>query len=177
MTIQDLGSLGELVGAIATIATLAYLAIQIRNNTIATQSGAAQAVHESFSGWYRVLAADASLSEIMARGLQDYESLSEVERGRFVSMSMSILLNTQDAFIKWREGALVQELWIGWEFVIMNLVKTPGGHRLWDERRYMFGAEFRDYLENEVLTRSPHPDARPLGAFSLTDDRRDAETG
>ena len=30
MTIQDLGSIGELVAAIATIATLAYLAIQIR---------------------------------------------------------------------------------------------------------------------------------------------------
>lgn len=33
MSIQDLGSLGELVAAIATIATLIYLATQIRQNT------------------------------------------------------------------------------------------------------------------------------------------------
>ena len=33
MTIQDLGSIGELIAAIATIATLVYLAIQIRQNT------------------------------------------------------------------------------------------------------------------------------------------------
>jgi len=33
ITIQDLGSIGELIAAIATIATLAYLAIQIRQNT------------------------------------------------------------------------------------------------------------------------------------------------
>ena len=30
MTIQDLGSLGELIAAIATVATLGYLATQIR---------------------------------------------------------------------------------------------------------------------------------------------------
>jgi hypothetical protein len=33
MTIQDLGSIGELVAAIATVATLVYLALQIRQNT------------------------------------------------------------------------------------------------------------------------------------------------
>ncbi len=56
MTLQDSGSLGELVGAIATVATLAYLAVQIRSNTHAVRSSAAQSVHESFATWYRMLA-------------------------------------------------------------------------------------------------------------------------
>ena len=33
MTIQELGSVGELIGAIATVATLIYLSLQIRQNT------------------------------------------------------------------------------------------------------------------------------------------------
>lgn len=33
MTIQDLGSIGELVAAIATVATLGYLGLGIRQNT------------------------------------------------------------------------------------------------------------------------------------------------
>ena len=33
LSIQDLGSIGELIGAIATVATLAYLALQIRQST------------------------------------------------------------------------------------------------------------------------------------------------
>lgn len=33
MTLQELGSIGELLGALATIATLAYLAAQVRQNT------------------------------------------------------------------------------------------------------------------------------------------------
>ena len=33
MTIQDLGSIGELIAAVATLATLVYLAVQIRQNS------------------------------------------------------------------------------------------------------------------------------------------------
>jgi hypothetical protein len=167
VTIQDLGSIGELVGAIATVATLAYLAIQIRSGTTAVRSAAAQSVHESFATWYRMLAADAELSALMARGLRDYSTLSETERARFVSTSMALLLCSQDAFIKWREGSLSPELWAGWELVMMNLVLAPGGHAFWQERSYMFGGEFRDHLENDIMKRKPHPDAKPLGAFPI----------
>jgi hypothetical protein len=170
VTLQDLGSIGELVGAIATVATLIYLAIQIRSNTLALRSTAAQSVHESFATWYRMLAGDAGLSELMAKGLRDYSVLSETERARFVSTSMAILLCTQDAFIKWREGTLAPDLWSGWELVVMNLVKAPGGEVFWQERSYLFGADFRDHIENDVMKRDPHPDAKPLGAFSIGSD-------
>jgi hypothetical protein len=43
LTIQDLGSIGELIAAIATVATLAYLALQIRQNTRAIQGSALRA--------------------------------------------------------------------------------------------------------------------------------------
>jgi hypothetical protein len=38
MTIQDLGSLGELIAAVATVATLVYLSIQLKRNTRAQRS-------------------------------------------------------------------------------------------------------------------------------------------
>ena len=38
MTIQDLGSIGELIAAIATVATLVYLAVQLKQNTRALRS-------------------------------------------------------------------------------------------------------------------------------------------
>ena len=33
MTIQDMGSIGELIAAFATLITLAYLALQLKQNT------------------------------------------------------------------------------------------------------------------------------------------------
>jgi hypothetical protein len=164
---KDLGSVGEIVGAIATVATLIYLAIQIRANTQAVRAAAAQSVHEAFATWYRMLAADADLSQIAATGLRDYEALSEAEKARFVATFMAFLSCSQDAFIKWREGSLSPELWSGWALVMMNLVIPPGGRAFWQERGYLFGKEFGDYVENHVMNQEPHPKAKPMGAFSI----------
>jgi len=99
------------------------------------------------------------------RGLRDYTSLSEQERVKFVAAFMSFLSYSQNAFLKWRQKLLAPELWLGWEFVIMNLVCAPGGKAFWKDRGYMFGEEFRRYLENDLMKREPHPDTKPLGAF------------
>jgi hypothetical protein len=167
VTIQDVGSIGELVGAIATLATLVYLALQVRANTNAVQAAAAQTVHESFATWYRMLASDAELSQTVTDGLRDYSTLSETARARLISTFMAFLSCSQDAFLKWRDGSLAPDLWSGWELVMMNLVHSPGGRTFWEERSYLFGEAFRDHVENDVMKRDPHPDAKPLGAFSI----------
>jgi hypothetical protein len=167
MNLNDLANLGQIVGALAVVVSLFYVAHQIRQNTNAVRSATAQTVHEHFSNWYNLVAADAELSRIAANGLRDYASLSEQERVRFVATFMSFLSYSQNAFLKWREGLLKPALWLGWEQVMMNLFGAPGGKALWKERSYLFGEEFRRYIENDLMKREPHPDAKPLGAFPI----------
>jgi len=31
----------------------------------------------------------------------------------------------------------------------------------------MFGDEFRRYIEDEVMNKKPHPDAKPMGVFPI----------
>jgi len=45
-------------------------------------------------------------------------------------------------------------------------LQEPLQKALWKQRGYMFG-EFRRYVENDLMKREPHPDAKPLGAFSI----------
>src|SRR6059036_2497232 len=33
--------------------------------------------------------------------------------------------------------------------------------------RFLFGEEFRRHVEDDLMKRTPHPDAKPLGAFSI----------
>jgi len=42
-----------------------------------------------------------------------------------------------------------------------------GWQAFWKDRGYMFGEEFRCYVENDLMKREPHPDAKPLGAFAI----------
>ncbi len=32
----------------------------------------------------------------------------------------------------------------------------------------MIGDEFRRYIEDDLITRQPHPDAKPMGVFSIS---------
>ena len=140
---------------------------QIRQNTNAVRSATAQTVHEHFASWYHLLASNESLSQIVVDGLRDYGSLSEKEKVRFIATFMAFLSYSQNAFPKWRQGLLEPSLLLGWEQVIMNLTGASGGKAFWKERAYLFGEEFRRHVENDLMKRTPHPDAKPLGAFSI----------
>ena len=87
MNWDALGAIGELVGAIAVVVTLAYLAFQIRqNNNLA--SGAAQ--RELMSGFQENLDRVRSDTKLFARGLRDFENLSNAEKTEFQLMFKSI---------------------------------------------------------------------------------------
>jgi hypothetical protein len=167
MNLGDLANLGQIIGAIAVVISLFYVAYQIRQNTSAVRSATAQAVHEHFAKWYHLLASDAALSQIATNGLRDYSALSETDKARFIATFMAFLSYSQNAFLKWREKSLSPALWLGWEQLIINLVGAPGGKAFWKERGYLFGDEFRQHIEDELMNRKPHPDAKPMGAFRI----------
>jgi len=167
MNLNDLANIGQVIGAIAVVVSLIYVALQIRQNTNAVRAATVQSVHEHFANWYNAFASDESLSKVAVDGLKDYSLLSDTDRARFVAMFMAFLSYSQNAFLKWRQGLLAPSLWLGWEQVIMNLVCAPGGKTFWKERAYLFGEEFRRYVESDLMKRTPHPDAKPMGAFSI----------
>jgi len=49
MTLEDLGNIGEFVGAIGVVASLIYLALQTRQNTRAVRVASFRQISESIS--------------------------------------------------------------------------------------------------------------------------------
>ncbi|MEE8251355.1 MAG: hypothetical protein V3R24_06420 [Gemmatimonadales bacterium] len=54
--------------------------------------------------------------------------------------------------IQVREGAYDEELADGYWQDIRNLFENPGYQLFWDTRKYLFSTEFREFVENEVMT-------------------------
>ena len=167
MNLNDLANVGQVIGALAVVISLIYVAFQIRQNTSAVRSATAQAVHDNYADWYMSLMGDAELNRIAIKGLKDYSSLDEIEKAQFIEVFMAFISYSQNAFYQWREKSLSPALWGGWELLVMNLLASPGGKEFWKERGYVFGSEYRDYVEKVILTKKPHPEARPLGAFKI----------
>jgi len=85
VTIQDPGSIGELVAAMATVATLVQLALQIRANTIAIRAEGRRATTATGTAIRVTIAQDGELARIFNAGLADYSSLDPEEKTRFTS--------------------------------------------------------------------------------------------
>lgn len=167
MNLQDLANIGQVIGAVAVVLSLFYVGFQIRQNTAAVRSATAQAVHDNYADWYSGLSQNPETNRIAVKGLKDYASLGETEKAQFICVFMAFSSYSQNAFYQWREGSLSPQLWMSWESLIFNLVCSPGGREFWKERSYIFGNEFRDYVTNSIMTRKPHPDAKPFGAFKI----------
>jgi hypothetical protein len=167
MTLQDWSNLAQVIGALAVVISLFYVGFQIKRNTGAVRSATAQAVHDNYADWYMNLMGNAELNRIAIKGLKDYSSLDETEKAQLIEICMAFMSFSQNAFYQWQEKALSPPLWSGWESVTINLLAAPGGKEFWKERGYLFGNEYRDYVEKVIMTKKPHPEARPLGAFKI----------
>src|SRR4029453_8605102 len=167
MSLQDWSNLAQVIGALAVVISLFYVGFQVKKNTSAVRSATAQAVHNNYADWYMNISNDAELNRIAIKGLKDYASLGEIEKARFIETFMAFLSYSQNAFHQWREKSLSPPLWGGWELLVMNLLSSPGGKEFWKERGDVFGNEYRHYVQKIIMTKKPHPEARPLGAFKI----------
>ena len=82
MTISELGSVGEVIGAAATVATLLYLALQIRANTKQTKLTNWGVLAERYMSVY-AQSSNFELADVIVRGRNDFNSLNDAEKLAF----------------------------------------------------------------------------------------------
>jgi hypothetical protein len=167
ITLNTMVGIAEIVSAICIVISVIYVSMQINQNTVAIKSASAQSVQENFASWYTSVQGDPKLLEISINGFIDYEALNTVEKAQFVAMFMSFSSYAQNAFYKWKEGSLSDELWRSWEYILVQFVLSPGGKDFWAERAYLFGETFRDYVEKDLMLREAHPDAKTWGTLPV----------
>lgn len=82
MTIQDFGSIGELIAALATIATLFYLAVQIKKQAQESKLMATRDLAVEVRRVLEPLVTNKELAAIYRAGIRDYEALPDDDRLR-----------------------------------------------------------------------------------------------
>jgi hypothetical protein len=147
VTIQDLGSLGELIAAIATVATLGYLALQIRQNTHATRASSFHAVSDARNQVNLAVVQDPDLARIWLEGGANRSALSAEDRLRFDVALVSYFHVIETMHYQASVGAGEKGLLVAEERSLRDLLSTPGIREWWHENPWAFGLEFRAYIE------------------------------
>jgi hypothetical protein len=159
MSFQDLGALGELIGAVAVVVSLVYLAIQIRQNTNAlemtlksTELAAFERNVESAIRVREMFIMHPEIVELWTKGLKGYTKLEPAEKIRFEM----ILSNMFSAF----QGAYMRQLTykndpreFAGSIAVMDKLLAISSVREWlDHAEPDWRPEFRELVDERVRT-------------------------
>ena len=163
MTIQDLGTIGELVAAIATVATLIYLAAQIRQNTNSMKTAAVSSLHD-----VQLLTRDNDRYNVLILKSLRSEELTPEERLHMVERFFTIVRAFEGIWLQQRLGAVTQDQFDQHLDLLRWAISAPSARRMWEQLAPTFAPGFRAVVESEVLS-ADAPPSRMYKALSALD--------
>ena len=144
---QLLGNFGEFIGAIAVVMTLAYLAVQVRQNTSASNASGYRNAKSQLSMINTTVAQSAELTDIIERALHSYVDLEPNEKARAGWVWLSYTNTWEALFQESRESPGLQELWASEEATMVIAFQMGGYRQWWQQNRFGGTREFRDHME------------------------------
>mgnify|MGYP000105893757 CR=1 FL=1 len=154
MNIMELGALGELVGSIGVLATLIYLAIQMRQNTMAVRLNTAHAVTGELQEMCGLLASNQELAKIVNEAGKNAE-LSGVSRLSYYGFTHNLIRVYENTFLQKGGNAVSEAHWMGMTRMMIDYTAMPAFAAYWADRKHWVSAECQAYMDAEIL---PIPD-------------------
>lgn len=147
MNLETLSAIAQLVAAVGVIASLFYLGAQIRQNTKSQRSVVVDSLTSSLIALLGPQSYDPSLMRSFAAAVEDWQGASEEDRTRAVATLFITFKLFENAWFQQRQGTLEREQWEGWDLHMRVYYHRPGVQVWWADRRGMFAAGFRKYIE------------------------------
>jgi hypothetical protein len=146
VNLETINSVAQIVAAIGVIASLFYLAAQIRQNTKSQRSVVVDSLTSSLIALLGPQA-DPRLMRAFAAAVEDWHGASEEDRMRAISTLFMTFKLFENAWFQKRHGTLDPEQWEGWDLHMRVYYHRPGVQVWWSDRKAMFAAGFRKYIE------------------------------
>jgi hypothetical protein len=146
VSLETINSIAQIVAAIGVIASLFYLAAQIRQNTKSQRSVVVDSLTSSLIALLGPQA-DPNMMRAFAAAVEDWHGASEEDRMRAISNLFMTFKLFENAWFQRRHGTLDPEQWEGWDLHMRVYYHRPGVQVWWSDRKAMFAAGFRKYIE------------------------------
>jgi hypothetical protein len=157
VNLETLSAIAQITAAVGVVASLFYLAVQIRQNTKSQRSVVVDSLTSSLIALLGPQSYDPSLMRSFATAVDDWHGASEEDRTRAVATLFITFKLFENAWFQQRKGTLEREQWEGWDLHMRVYYHRPGVQVWWADRRGMFAAGFRQYLEGTKPVTSVRP--------------------
>jgi hypothetical protein len=147
VSLETINSVAQIVAAIGVIASLFYLAAQIRQNTKSQRSVVVDSLTSSLIALLGPQSYDPELMRSFSAAVDDWHGATVEDRTRAVATLFITFKLFENAWFQQRQGTLDREQWEGWDLHMRVYYHRPGVQVWWSDRRAMFAAGFRKYIE------------------------------
>ena len=169
MALEDLGNIGEFVGAIAVVVSLIYIALQVRQNSrqISQNTNSVLGSVELdttrlHSDWLLSVARSPELGRVWHLGISDPTKLTEEEGVQFAMLIGSAFYGIEGPFRQYQRGLLSEDSWQPMEELISRYMRSPAVLEWWANRDVPFARSFSEYVDSKIPA-SPRIDGDPAG--------------
>ncbi len=166
MTLEQYGSLAEIIGLALVVVTLIFLSIQMRQNTRAIQLNTSHSVTEELQEMFSLLASDQGLSEIFVQAAQTDE-LSDANRVRYNTFLSNVVRVYENAFLQKRQNVLDEAHWAGMTRMMIDITAMPAFSFYWADRMHWFSEDFQQHMNTEIIPTPAKPGINMPGNYSL----------
>jgi hypothetical protein len=142
-----IGAMGELIGAVGVIISVVYLAVQVRQNTRSVRGAVYDSLATSLEHLNRPLVENADLARALSAVTEDWTTATEDDRARVVHFYSAAFKLFENVHYQHSQGLIEEELWKGWERLMLTYFWSPGVMTWWPTRRGAYSETFGRYLE------------------------------
>ena len=156
MSLENLGNIGEFVGAIAVVISLLYLAVQIRHSSHVSQFEAHRNLSESIASVLGEIAADDNLYRIWKVMTETPDEATHDDRERFGMLMHRFFTVFSDAH---RFSVTDPHLAVRYRTFVGRFMKMPAVRSWWSRQGAMYSEPFKS-LADEVAKEADAAESR-----------------
>lgn len=153
MELQTLADIAVIVEAAAFIVSVVFVWIQIReSNQLARVSNNSMSFRLS-SPYLMQLFQDEKLAQLYFSGAKDYETLSDLDRFRFVQLIGWWLTLHDNVYYQYQNRLLDATMYQGWDLELDAFVQVQRLSLYWNEMKHFFRPEFQTLIDRKLQKR------------------------
>jgi hypothetical protein len=147
MTLQDLGSLGDLIAALATVIALVYLAVQIRQGSQVVRSTQSQEFVHWRTELLEPVIGDRETAALWLKGGEHFAELDPVDQRRLIFFEWRAISGWNHYYHMREKGLLDPHQWSELTFLMERIGRRQAMKAAWLEYRDGYDEDFRAFID------------------------------
>jgi hypothetical protein len=133
---------------VGVVLGLGVLAVELRQNTLATQATLNLDMMTYGRENAELLLSDNQLADIVIRGEQDPQSLSLLEREKFLLFTTWRMAVWETVFLNFDEGVVTDRYFMNFDAWYSEIIRRgPGYQYWWNESRHGYDRTFQEHVD------------------------------